>query len=170
LDTEKKKISTGDYQKALSSFSKAMEYFHKGNFDKAKQHLEDFIKTHGEEKEILDRAKLYLDIVKAREQKEDIPPKTFEDCYQYGIFRLNQGRYEEAIELFQKANKKKPKQGKIHYALADAYCLMGQKDKCLLNLKEAIKLDEFYGILAQNETDFDPFKEDEEFKSIIEPE
>lgn len=145
-----------------------MKYFHKGDFDKAKQSLEDFIKSHNKEKELLDRAKLYLDIIQARGKKDSIPLKSFEDYYQYGIFRLNQGRYEDALDLFRKANKKKAKQAKVYYAIADAYCLMGEKDKCISNLKKAVKLDEFYGILAQNETDFDELREDEEFNLIFE--
>jgi len=168
LITEKKKTSMNDYQKALSSFNKAMKYFHKGEFDKAKKSLDDFVKAHSEEKELLDRAKLYLDIIQARGEKDSIPLKSFEDHYQYGIFRLNQGRFEEAIDLFQKANKKKSKQAKVYYAIANAYCLMEEKDKCISNLKKAVELDEFYGILAQNETDFDVFREDEEFNQIFE--
>ncbi len=157
-----------DYQKALSSFNKAMKYFHKGDFDKAEPSLKDFIKSHSEEKELLDRAKLYLDIIQARGEQESISLKSFDDYYQHGIFRLNQGRYEEAIDLFKKANKKKAKQAKVYYAIANAYCLMDEKDKCIANLRKAMELDEFYGILAQNETDFDVYREDEEFNSIFE--
>lgn len=157
-----------DYQKALSSFNKAMKYFHKGDFDKAEKSLKDFIKSHSEEKELLDRAKLYLDIIQASGEQESISLKSFDDYYQYGIFRLNQGRYEEAIDLFKKANKKKAKQAKVYYAIANAYCLMDEKDKCTANLRKAMELDEFYGILAQNETDFDVYREDEEFNSIFE--
>jgi len=157
-----------NYQKALSSFSKAMKYFRKNDFDKAKQALENFIKDFNEEKELIDRAKIYLNIIEERSKGDSIPVKSFEDCYQLGIFRLNQGRYEEAIDLFKKANKKKADQGKVYYAIADTYCLMGDKDKCLSNLKKAVELDEFYGILARNEADFDVFKEDEEFKNFFE--
>jgi tetratricopeptide (TPR) repeat protein len=168
LDTDKKKTSMNDYQKALSSFNKAMKYFHKGDFDKAEQSLKDFIKSHSEEKELLDRAKLYLDIIQASREQESFSLKSFDDYYQYGVFRLNQGRYEEAIDLFKKANRKKAKQAKVYYAIANAYCLMDEKDKCIANLRKAMELDEFYGILAQNETDFDVYREDEEFNSIFE--
>lgn len=168
MNTGKKKTSLDDYQKALSTFNKAMQYFHKEDFEKAKQHLEQFVESHSEEKELLDRAKIYLKIIQNREQKDPVSLKSFEDYYQYGIFRLNQGKYEEAIELFEKANKKKPNQGKVYYATADAYCLMGKKEECLKNLKKAVELDEFYGILAQNEPDFDEFEEDEEFKLVFE--
>jgi tetratricopeptide (TPR) repeat protein len=168
LDTDKKKTSMNDYQKALSSFNKAMKYFHKGDFDKAEQSLKDFIKSHSEEKELLDRAKLYLDIIQASREQESFSLKSFDDYYQYGVFRLNQGRYEEAIDLFKKANRKKAKQAKVYYAIANAYCLMDEKDKCIANLRKAMELDEFYGILAQNETDFDVYRGDEEFNSIFE--
>ncbi len=167
MNTEKKQTPKNDYQKALLSFGKAMKYFHKDDFDKAKESLKDFVKSHSEEKELLDRAKLYLEIIKQRGTKDSIPLKSFEDYYQYGIFCLNQGRYEKAVDLFQKANKKKSKQGKVYYAIADTFCLMGEKEKCFANLRKAIKLDKFYAVLAQNEADFSVFMEDEEFKSLF---
>jgi len=167
LNTEKKQTSKNDYEKALSSFGSAMKYFHKDDLDKAKQSLKDFVKSHSEEKELLDRAKIYLAIIKQRETKDSMPLKSFEDYYQQGIFRLNQGRYEEAIDFFQEANKKKPNQGKVYYGIANAFCLMGEKDKCMANLRKAVSLDKFYAILAQNEADFSEFMEDEEFSSIF---
>ena len=79
MNTEKKQTSKNDYQKALSSFGNAMKHFHKDDLDKAKQSLEDFVKSHSEEKELLDRAKLYLEIIKQRGIKDSIPLKSFED-------------------------------------------------------------------------------------------
>ena len=43
---------------------------------------------------------------------------------------------------------------------------MGNVEKCLEMLKDAVRLDKFYGILAQNETAFESIWEDKKFKVI----
>ncbi len=43
---------------------------------------------------------------------------------------------------------------------------MGKEDECLEYLKKAIQLDKFFGILAQNEVDFESLKESEKFNLI----
>ena len=93
--------------------------------------------------------------------------KTFDDYYQYGVYKINQRKYEEALKLLEKARDMKPKEGKVFYLMADAYCMKSDKEKCLEHLKKAIKLDEHFRILAQNEADFEPLREDKKFKLII---
>ena len=46
------------------------------------------------------------------------------------------------------------------------YCLMGKEDECLEYLKKAIQLDKYFGILAQNEADFESLKESKKFNLI----
>ena len=118
------------------------------------------------EKELVDRARIYLEICGAQQKKEKIQLKTFNDYYEYSIFKINQGDYEEALNLLEKAQEIKPKEGKISYLIANTYCLMGQAESCLENLMKAIQLDKFFGILAQNEADFEPLWEDKKFKLI----
>jgi len=46
------------------------------------------------------------------------------------------------------------------------HCQMGNVEKCLETLKDAVRLDRYYGILAQNESAFEPIWEDKKFKVI----
>ena len=92
--------------------------------------------------------------------------KTFDDYYQYSVYKVNQGNYEEALILLEKARTINPKEGKVLYLIADAYCLMNRKEKCLEHLKKAIQMDRYFRILAQNEADFESLKENKKFKLI----
>ena len=116
--------------------------------------------------EFVDRAKIYLTICEARQENKKITLKTFDDFHQFGVYKLNQGDHEEALKALNEAHEKKPKDGKIAYLLADVYCRMGKTDECFEYLKEAIKQDRFFGILAQNEIDFDELKKDKKFNLI----
>jgi tetratricopeptide (TPR) repeat protein len=163
------KAKKDEYKKALAAYGEAIKEFRKGKYEKAVEMLKDFIVKHAAEKELVDRAKIYIKICedKAGELKDTVPLKTMDDYFQYGIYQTNAGRFEEAQKLLEKALKMNPEEGKVHYALADLHCLMGQPDVCLDYLKRAVQIDKFFRVLAQNETDFEPLWEDKKFKLII---
>jgi len=165
---KEEKTKKDEYQKALAAYSEAMKEFHKGKFDKASEALQNFLEKCPTEKELTDRAKIYISICeeRAKEGKESFPLKTVEDFYQHGVYKMNSGDFEEALKAFEKAQKMNPDDGKIYYSMANLHCLTGQTELCLENLKKAIQIDKFFRILAQNETDFESVWEDKKFKLI----
>lgn len=177
IDSEKTKLPVknqknskskkDEYQKALEVYSQAMKTFQNHDYAKAAQTLEDFLKKFQEEKELVDRAKIYLALSRNRVDEEPIVLKSHEDYYQNGILKLNQGKVEEAIQSWEKALEKESNSGKTHYVLADAYCVSGEKKKCLDHLEKAIKQDPFFAVLAQNERDFEELGKDEEFQKLV---
>ncbi len=166
MTKEKDKIKKDEYEKALSAFSQAMKPFHKGDYKKADELLKAFLDKHRSEKELVDRARIYLTICGEQQSKEKVQLKTFEDYYQHGVFKTNQENYEEALKLLEKAREMKPKEGKILYLMAGTYCLKGENEKCFELLKNAIQLDKYFSILARNERDFESLWEDKKFKLI----
>jgi len=160
------KSKKSDYEKSLLAYGQAMKAFHKGNYPRAAELLKEFLGTQVSEKELVDRAQVYLMICEEQQKDKEIKLKTSDDYYQYGIYKLNQGEYKESLQLLKKATEMKPKEGKFLYSMADCYCLMGDEDKCLNYLKKAIQLDKYFKILAQNERDFEPLWEDKRFKLI----
>jgi tetratricopeptide (TPR) repeat protein len=163
---EKEKVKKDEYQKALIAYNQAMKIFHKGEFAKAAESLTAFLEKHSSEKEIVDRAQIYLKLCNARQKKARIQLNTFDDYYQYSVYKINQGEYKEALKLLEKAREMKPREGKIMYLMANAYLLMGHKDECLSYLRKAIQYDRYFRILAQNERDFQSLWEDKKFKLI----
>lgn len=166
MPEEKEKVKKDKYKKALIAYGQAMKDFHKGEFSKAVKGLEVFLEKYSDEKELVDRAKIYIAICQGRQEKETISLKTFDDYYQYGVYKINLGEYGEALKLLKKASENEPDEGKIFYLLASTYCLMEDEEECLENLKKAIQIDKFFSILAQNEEDFEALKENKKFKLI----
>ncbi len=162
----KENLRKDAYEKALSAYGQAIKTFRKGDYAKANELLEAFLEKHTSEKELVDRAHIYVSICANRLDKESIPLQAFEDYYNYAVYKLNQQDYEQVLKLLTKARELKPKEGKIPYLMSLTYCQMGQTDKCLETLKDAIRLDKFFGILAQNEIAFDSIWEDKKFRVI----
>ena len=162
----KEKLKKDLYEKILAAYGQAVKAFRKGDCTKAKELFLAFLEKHSTEKELVDRAQIYLELCENREKKESIPLKTFEDHYEYAVYKLNQRDHDKAIKLLEKAKTQKPKEGKISYLMALTYCQMEDTEKCLENLKDAVHKDKFFGTLAQNEAEFEPLWEDQKFKII----
>jgi len=170
VPSEKEKARKDTYQKALTAFEQVMKVFHKGDYEKASELLGAYLEKYDSENELVDRAKMYLKICDGHVKKDEVSLKSFDDYYQNGVFRANQGEYEVALEMLTKAQSIEPKEGKIFYLMSSVYCLMDQPEKCLEHLERAVALDSYFAVLAQNEEDFSSLKEDEKFKLITEVE
>jgi tetratricopeptide (TPR) repeat protein len=155
-----------EYQKVLAAFGQAMKEFRKGDLEKAADLLQAFLEKYPSEREVIDRARTYFAIAKKRPKKETISLKGFDDYYHHGVVKINQGDYEGAVKLLQKALEFKEREGLVYYLLADVHCLMGQAEPGLDYLKKAIQKDKLFSTLAQNEPDFEPLWDDKKFKLI----
>lgn len=165
FEPRRKKLD--DYQKALELYSKAMGYFHKRDFTKAIELFKEITTKYSSEKEVVDRANLYLSISENRLKGKKIELKSFDDYFYYGIYKLNSGEYDEAIKFLKIAQNKAPNEGKIYYMLANAFILKEDNRSALDYLKQAIRLDSFFKILAQNEVDFEPLRQNKEFQKLV---
>ncbi len=163
---KEEKARKDSYDKALAAYGEAMREFHKGRFERAQELLKSFTEKFDAEKELVDRAKMYGNLIRERGKKETIALKTADDYFYHGIFKINEGAYEDALKLFEKALEMKEDEGKIFYLMADAYILQGKTDEALEYLRKAFLKDKFFKILAQNETDFSSLWEDKKFKLI----
>ena len=166
MSADKDKVNIDSYQKTLSSYSQAAKAFRRGDCKKTIEYYRAFIEKYPMERELVDRAKLYIKICEEKGSKDAFALKDFDDYYEMGVFKLNQGAYEEAQKLFNKALEKDSNNGKIIYLIAKTHYLMGDKDKFLEILKSAIQVDESFRIFAQNDLDIDDIKNDKKFKLI----
>ena len=157
-----------EFQKALAAYGEAVKTFRQGKVDKAQEQFTAFMEKYASERELVDRARTYLKIIKERVGKpaERLTAKTDEDYFLFGVYKMNMGDYEGALKMLDKAREAKPKDARVFYLLAQLACLTNDQETCLEHLKKAVQIDKFYGILAQNEEEFDPIREDKRFKAI----
>ena len=163
---QKEKAKYTEYEQALTAYTLAMKSFHKGELEKAKEGLSAIAGSVPEERELIDRVNMYLQICENRLNPPKVTLKTREDFYQNGVYLMNQGLYTEAIESLEEALSKEPKNAKFLFAMADVSCLKGDLNQCLDFLKQAVGLDPYLAVLAQNEMDFESIREDSRFLEI----
>jgi Flp pilus assembly protein TadD len=78
------------------------------------------------------------------------------------------GRLDMAIEALEKAVIREPSEAMLRYNLACYLSLAGHKRRALRHLSQTLKLEPAYCQMADDESDFEPIREDPEFRAICE--
>jgi tetratricopeptide (TPR) repeat protein len=158
------------YERALKEYERATGLIQKRNFAEAKQIFETLIEKFPEEQEICDRSRHYLAICNDRLHPKTAKPVDVADYFHLGVYHLNRADSDSAIKEFQKALEKDARSEMIHYGIASAYAMGGDKSRAITSLREAIRLNEKNRIYAQNDPDFDSVRDEHEFIQLVEPE
>lgn len=157
-------------EKALKDFERGVTALGKQNYAGALEHFQAIVDGFPNEKELLDRARVYIRICNGMADRKPPQPKKPEDFFYYGVMKANDAEYDEAVKYLDRALEADPKDEKVHYVLASTLALKGDRQDALKHLKEAVELNATNRIYARNDPDFEPLREDEDFMNLIHPE
>ena len=158
------------HEKALKEFERGVAQLQRQNYPEALERFQAVVQGHPQEKELLDRAQVYIRICKEMGDRKVAQPKTTEETFYFGVLKANEADYDEAVSLFERALQAAPKDEKIHYVMASTLALKGDRLEALDHLKQAIELNATNRIYARNDPDFEPLRDDETFQDLIHPE
>ena len=139
---------------ARKEYEKAIDLFHKRHFDDAARRFEDLIEKHPDEKEFLDRARMYL--AACRNGKRTKGPRGGRAGRALPRRRVREEprqRREGARAPPQKTAGRRDGDGRVHYLAACCLALQGDVEQALPNLRKAIAADDQNRIQARLETD-----------------
>lgn len=156
---------------AVEQFEKAMKALGKRDYEKAKEHLETLLAAHAEERDVAERARLFLGLCqRALEKKTVFRPKSFDDLLNYGVYLHNRGEHAEALKLLRQAAELQPKNEHALYCIAATSAQTGDVADALQALRAAIQASPASRAQARADADFDPIRENEEFLEILDGE
>lgn len=154
---------------ALKEYARAMRYFNRKKYRRAKQILQRLLQAPS--RELAERARVHLNICEQKLQRPAPPKlKTGDDYYYYGVSLTNLQRYPEARSVLEKARRLLPKADYVYYALASLAALTGDADNALDNLGRALRLRPESRFHARNDPDFRPLEADPRFLELVYPE
>jgi tetratricopeptide (TPR) repeat protein len=153
------------YQAAIKNFELGVRAFQKRNYEKAAEIFEKL--AHSEFREVADRAHMHLRLCKQRVGRAAPAPKSADDYYTLGIGCLNAHQFGLAIEHLSKADRMKPHQDHIQYALAVSHSLGGNPDAAIAHLETAFTLRPENRIHARRDEDFHGLVADPRFRRLI---
>ncbi len=154
------------FEKAVEGFEKALRALYKGEFDKAKEHLEKLKEGYADEGELMDRVNTYLAVCE-RKLAPQKRPKSTEEMITYGVMLHNDGDSREAIKMLGKALEAEPSNSHIEYCLAAAHAKIGDGAATAKHLRQAIQADPLSRIHARADDDFAPVRHTAEVVALL---
>lgn len=158
------------HEKAIKEFERGVSLLQKHSYPEALEHFQAVVTGFPQEKELTDRAQVYVRICNGMADKREPQPRKPEDFFYYGVMKANEANYEDAVKFLERALQTSPKDEKVHYVLASTLAQKGERRQALEHLKEAIELNITNRIHARNDPDFEQLRDDENFQNLIHPE
>ncbi len=153
-------------ENARKDYDRGVAALQKKKLDEAERHFVDLIQKYPEERELVDRARVYLTV--CERQRRDPRPALSEpeDFYYAAVLEKNRGNVAEAIEHLQRAARKNGG-GRVDFLLACCHAQQGDLEMALAHLQKAIEEDQRHRVLARHDRDFDPVREMPEFQKLL---
>jgi hypothetical protein len=153
----------------------AMEVFEKGvralqnrEFREAAAILGSVIETYPDEKELHDRARVYMAICERQcAPKRDQAPRTLEERMNAATVALNRGAFTEALEFLRSVKTEDAENDAVYYMLAVAHAGLGDAESAVTHLHEAIELNPDNRFLAAQDSDLDALREQPAFAALL---
>ena len=158
---------TRDEAAALKDFQKAHKEFVHGRFAEARNQFRTLVEKYSGVSEVTARARTYLAVAETRLRTETMLPRDADSLYDRGVIELNRGEYVAAQELFERALKREPTAGHVHYGLAATRARLGSIDLALESLRSALGAQPNLRIRAQHDQDLNALRNDPDFDKLV---
>jgi len=141
--------------------------FQRQNYGRAAEIFEKLVES--DARDVAERAHVHLRLCRQRTGRPAPPPKSSDEYYMLGVACLNARDFGLAVEHLSKADKMKPHQDHIHYALAVSHARGGNPEAALTHLEAAFALRPENRIHARRDEDFQGLAADLRFRRLIYP-
>jgi tetratricopeptide (TPR) repeat protein len=153
---------------ALAAFEHGFQALQQRQYGRAAQQLRSLVKDYPEEKELHDRARVYLAICERQAAPRDAAPRTFDERVYAATVAINRGSYDEGLALLRHLTGEDPASDHVHYMLAVVLTLKAQPDEALSHLRQAIDLNAENRYLASQDVDLEPLRQVAGFSALLE--
>ncbi|HET7453783.1 MAG TPA: hypothetical protein VFL12_13635 [Thermoanaerobaculia bacterium] len=150
---------------ARKEYEKGTAALQKKKYEEAEKHFRALVDGFGDERELADRARLYLAVCQRQTKAAARPAGDAEDVYYAALVEKNRRNYQGAIEQLKKSVRRNG-DGKVPYLLACCYAQINEAESALEALEQAIAEDEGSRALARRDPDFDPLRSSDVFQKL----
>jgi tetratricopeptide (TPR) repeat protein len=162
-----------ELQAITAEYEKALQLFHKKSFNKAGEAFKAIIETYKDSEffstlEIQARAKVYQSMAQARTRPKTIKLENAQDYVWEGVYQLNAGDFDKALEHFIQAEKNNFRDAFLYFLMAVAYLKKEDTANTLRYVGKCVKKDEHYKIIVYNEPDFESLLQNQDFLTLVE--
>lgn len=154
---------------AVALYERGLQAVQRRAFDVAASTFREILSRYPEEREIHERARLYLRVCERETRSGRPAPRTPEERLLSATVALNSGDYTAALEHLRAVEQQLPDSDHAEYMRAVIAAARGDHTEALDRVRRAIELNPENRALARHDADLDALRGDEAFRLLVEP-
>jgi tetratricopeptide (TPR) repeat protein len=167
-----KKPSTGpagpsNRDRAVDVYEHGFQALQQREFGRAATLFARVVSDYPDEKELHERAKVYLTICERQKGSPAPTPRSLEERINAATVAINRGAYAEGLALLRKVETDHRDNDHLHYLLCVAHAVLGEATLALDHLKRAVALNPENRYLASQDADLESLRADAGFTAAL---
>ena len=155
------------FYEAVAIYERGVQALQRHDYVAAADQFRVILDKYPEERELLERAHLYLRVCERETARQPAGPKTPAERVYAATVALNSGDHAGALEHLQRALTDDPESDHAHYTMAVALGMRGRVDEALGYLRNAIGLNPDNRGLARQDPDLESVRGHDSFLSVL---
>ena len=155
------------YYEAIAMYERGVQALQRHNYPGAAEHFRTVLDRHPNERELVERARLYLRVCERETSRQPPTPTTPEERVYAATVSLNSGDHDAALDHLNRALDDDPESDHAHYIMAVALTMRGRPDSALDHLRQAIALNPENRSLARQDPDLDALRNHDNFRAAL---
>jgi Tfp pilus assembly protein PilF len=148
-------------------YERGLQALQRRDFAASAEALRNVIERYPDERELLERARLYLKVCERELEPKDPPPKTPDEWVYAATVSLNAGDESAAIRNLQRALTDEPRHDHAHYMMGVVAARRGDGVAALEHLRQAVALNPENRSLAKQDPELEAFRDDPSFRAVV---
>jgi Tfp pilus assembly protein PilF len=148
-------------------YERGVQALQRHDYRAAAEQFRIVLDKYPDERELLERARLYLRVCERETARQPAAPKTAPERVYAATVALNSGDHAGALDHLQRALTEDPDSDHAHYTMAVALGMRGRVDEALEHLRNAIGLNPDNRGLARQDPDLEPVRGHASFRSVL---
>ena len=155
------------FYEAVAIYERGVQALQRHDFSGAAGFFRTVLERYPEERELLERARLYLRVCERETSRQPAAPKTPAERVYAATVALNSGDHSGALDHLQRALGEDPDSDHAHYIMAVALGMRNRVEEALEHLQQAIALNPDNRSLAKQDPDLDSIRDHERFRDVL---
>jgi tetratricopeptide (TPR) repeat protein len=149
-------------------YERGLQALQRRDFAASADALRAVIERYPDERELLERARLYLKVCERELEPREPAPKTADEWVYAATVALNAGDEANALRHLQRAVSEDARHDHAHYMMAVAFTRRNDSASALDHLRRAVSLNPENRSIARQDPELDTLRDDASFRSVVE--
>jgi tetratricopeptide (TPR) repeat protein len=155
------------FYEAVAVYERGVQALQRHDFQGAAGFFRTVLERYPDERELLERARLYLRVCERETSRQPPAPKTPAERVYAATVALNSGDHSGALDHLQRALGEDPDSDHAHYIMAVALGMRNRSEEALEHLQQAIALNPENRSLARQDPDLDILRDHDRFRDAL---